>query len=112
MADIIGNFIDPEQYLINKKHVNDLDEDKSSPVNPSYYHIGGIECIDAIKSSSISMEAYRGFLKGNIMKYLWRYDRKHRTRPTEDLHKAEWYLQKLIDSYENLTITTPESANE
>ena len=40
--------------------------------NPSHYTQGGIECIDAIKAS-MSDEEYAGFLKGNALKYLWRY---------------------------------------
>ena len=29
------------------------------------------------------------------MKYLWRYDYKE--KPIEDLRKADWYLNRLID---------------
>lgn len=65
------------------------------PVNsPSHYtnNDGGIECIEAIEAS-LSLEAFKGFLKGNAMKYLWRYDRKN---GVEDLKKAEWYLDRLV----------------
>jgi len=41
-------------------------------------------------------EAFRGYLKGNCMKYLWRYTYKN--NPVEDLQKAQWYLAKLISS--------------
>ena len=68
----------------------DQDDD---PVNhPSHYTRGGIECIDAIKAS-MSLEAFRGFLQGNAMKYIWRYDAKG--KPVEDLDKAMWYLTRL-----------------
>ena len=60
--------------------------------HPAHYTQGGIECIDAIKSS-MTAEEFRGYLKGNIMKYLWRYRNKG---GTEDMRKAEWYLQRLI----------------
>ena len=60
--------------------------------NPSHYTQGGIECIDAIKAS-MSDEEYAGFLKGNALKYLWRY--QHKGKPVEDLKKAEWYLGRL-----------------
>ena len=43
-------------------------------------------------------EAFRGYLKGNCMKYLWRYTYKHENNPVEDLQKAQWYLAKLISS--------------
>lgn len=61
--------------------------------HPSHYNKGGVECIDAIKAS-MSEEAYRGFLKGNVIKYVYRYESKE--KPLEDLKKAEWYLGKLI----------------
>ena len=60
--------------------------------NPEHYTQGDIECIDAIKAS-MSHEAFLGFLKGNIMKYICRYERKQ--KPLEDLKKAGWYRQKL-----------------
>jgi hypothetical protein len=41
-------------------------------------------------------EQYFGYLKGNVMKYLWRYDYKE--KPVEDLRKADWYLNRLIDA--------------
>jgi hypothetical protein len=61
--------------------------------NPSHYRAGGIECIEAIEES-MTPEAFRGYLKGNCMKYLWRYTYKN--NPVEDLQKAQWYLAKLI----------------
>lgn len=52
----------------------------------------GIECIEAIESS-MSMEEFKGFLKGNVQKYIWRYSQKN---GAEDLKKAKWYLERLI----------------
>lgn len=77
-----------------------LEEDAATakqhdPVNsPSHYASGGIECIDAIKAS-MSHEAFLGYLKGNVQKYMWRYEKK--VNPSEDLKKARWYLNKLIE---------------
>lgn len=64
-----------------------------NPINPSHYTSGAIECIEAIEAS-LTAEAFRGFLKGNVIKYLWRYERK---KGSEDLLKAQWYLNRLID---------------
>jgi hypothetical protein len=36
-------------------------------------------------------------LKGNAIKYLWRCESKNNT--IEDLNKAIWYINKLIESY-------------
>lgn len=63
------------------------------PINPSHYTTGSVECIDAIEAS-MSRESFKGFLKGNCQKYLWRYEQKN---GLEDLNKAQWYLMKLID---------------
>ena len=65
--------------------------------NPSHYTSGSIECIDAIKAS-MTDEAFKGFLKGNVQKYLFRYEKKN--NPLEDLKKAQWYLTRLIQENE------------
>ena len=61
--------------------------------HPSHYTDGGIECIEAIESA-LTSEEYRGYLKGNIQKYVWR--EKHKGG-TESLKNAQWYLQRLIE---------------
>jgi len=60
--------------------------------HPSHYTDGGIECIEAIEAQ-LSLEEYRGYLKGNIAKYVWRESHKG---GTESLKKARWYLDRLI----------------
>lgn len=62
--------------------------------SPQHYASGGVECINAIKAS-MSQEAFKGYLKGNVQKYLWRYEKK--IAPLEDLHKAQVYLRWLIE---------------
>jgi len=63
--------------------------------SPPHYNDGEIECIDAIEAS-MTKEAFRGYLKGNMLKYLWRYENKG---GKEDLDKANWYLTKLRRSF-------------
>jgi hypothetical protein len=65
---------------------------KDNVDHPAHYTRGGIECIDAIEAS-MSAKEFRGYLKGNVLKYLWRYEDKW--DPEEDLAKAGWYLKKL-----------------
>ena len=62
--------------------------------HPPHYNQAGIECIDAIEAA-LGAENFEFYLQGNVMKYLWRYRYKN---GVEDLHKAKWYLEKLIDS--------------
>ena len=59
--------------------------------HPSHYCKGGIECIDAIRAS-MTPEAFAGYCKGNVMKYLFRYEDKN---GVEDLRKASVYLEWL-----------------
>ena len=61
--------------------------------NEHYKH-GNVECIEAIKSA-LTEEEYRGFLKGNIIKYVWREG--HKGTPLEDVHKAEDYTMMLVE---------------
>ena len=70
----------------------------NDPVNrPSHYTAGGIECLDAIAASMTPTE-YAGFLKGQVLKYIWRYRLKG--KPAEDLKKARFYLDRLIQIVE------------
>jgi|TARA_R110000787_G_scaffold71797_1_gene159988 hypothetical protein len=65
---------------------------------PEHYNTGSVECIEAIKAS-MSSEGFKGYLKGNIEKYLWRYEQKG--KPLQDLSKCNWYLTKLIKEITN-----------
>jgi hypothetical protein len=76
-----------------KSNLNDFEEPENDPVNhPAHYTQGGIECIDAIRAS-MTPEEFKGFLKGNAMKYLWRYENKG--HPLQDIEKGIWYSNRL-----------------
>jgi hypothetical protein len=59
---------------------------------PKHYNTGTIECIEAIKASMSPLE-FLGYLKGNVLKYTWRYS--YKGKPQEDIDKARWYLSRL-----------------
>lgn len=65
--------------------------------HPYHYCQGGIETIDVIKAK-ISPERFRGFLQGNVIKYVTRAEFKG--KQLEDLKKASWYLDRLIKELE------------
>ena len=67
---------------------------KEDQVNhpPHYTDGGGIECIEAIEAQ-LTAEEYQGYLRGNCVKYLWRW--RHKGGKT-DLAKAQWYLDRLL----------------
>lgn len=56
------------------------------------YNAGSIECVDAIEAA-LTPEEFRGFLKGNVIKYAWRERHKG---GAESMKKAQWYLAKWI----------------
>lgn len=60
--------------------------------HPPHYTDGEIECIEAIEAS-LTPEEFRGYCKGNLMKYGWRERLKGGTK---SLKKAQWYLDRLI----------------
>lgn len=66
--------------------------------NPAHYGQGNIECIEYILDF-LTDEEVIGYLRGNMAKYLhrWRYK-----NGIEDLKKARWYLNKLIEYEEKV----------
>ena len=71
------------------------DEKKEMVNHPSHY--GGdttYECIKVLKAW-MSKEEYQGFLRGNAIKYLCRTGKKD--AEIQELNKAKWYLEKLIE---------------
>ena len=61
--------------------------------SPPHYNQTGIECIHAISAATDA--GFKYYLQGNVMKYLWRFD--YKDQPLEDLQKAKWYLDRLIE---------------
>jgi hypothetical protein len=47
----------------------------------------------------MSDKEFLGYLKANVLKYMWRYD--YKGKPLEDLQKAQWYLDKLVNIIHN-----------
>lgn len=72
---------------------SDKSESETDPVNhPSHYNAYGLESLEAIEGS-MSREEYLGFLKGNALKYLYRYRLKGKS--VEDLSKAAFYIERM-----------------
>jgi hypothetical protein len=69
----------------------------SDPVNqPPHYRQGEIECIEAIEAA-LTPEEFRGYCKGNVIKYTWRERHKG---GGESLATALWYLRRLLAKLE------------
>lgn len=61
--------------------------------SPPHYNNGSIECIEAIEAM-LSKDEYIGYLRGNALKYMWRF--RYKSKPFEDLRKARWYEERLM----------------
>ena len=64
---------------------------KETVDHPDHYN-KGIEVIDFIDSWDMD------FNTGNAIKYLSLH--KYKNKPLEDLQKAKWYIERLIDNLE------------
>lgn len=65
--------------------------------HPPHYMVGGIETIDYMEAKS-TPEEFRGHLRLTALKYLSRTGYKNDA--IQDLKKAQWYLNKLIETIE------------
>jgi len=63
--------------------------------HPSHYNSGQYEVVDVIDDAGFG----EGFCLGNALKYILRA--KHKENYVEDLKKAKWYLEYLIQRIEN-----------
>jgi hypothetical protein len=63
---------------------------------PQHYNTGGIEAIDYIKQQL--GDGFVEYCEGNTLKYLHRW--RYKEHPVQDLRKAHWYLDKMIEAVE------------
>lgn len=85
----------PEEW--NSLKSKDYGKQYNNVHSPLHYNKGHVECIDAIESM-LSNEEYIGYLRGNSMKYRWRFRYKN---GFEDLSKAQWYEKRLVKFMED-----------
>lgn len=79
----------------NISRANDMKEDMVN-TPPHYRSDTGVECIDAIRAA-LGPEGFRAHCRATVIKYLWR----EKWDTAEDAKKAAWYLNKLVESYED-----------
>ena len=72
-------------------------EFKDNVNHPPHYGNGEIECIDYMKDN-MDPVMFMGYLEGNTKKYLHRY--RYKDKPLQDLRKAQWYLDRLVEEME------------
>lgn len=66
--------------------------------HPSHYMSEtGLETIDVIEAFTYDLKGIEAVDTGNILKYMCRWNKKN---GLQDLRKAQWYLEHLIDHVE------------
>ena len=66
--------------------------------HPNHYTSGKIEVIDIIEDQ-LTPEEYRGYIKGQVIKYTTRERHKN---GDEDLKKAHWYQTRYLEYLKKL----------
>lgn len=61
--------------------------------HPAHYNQGKYECIDEM-IALFGVEVVKGFCRCNVYKYKYRANMKN---GEEDIEKAEWYMDKLME---------------
>lgn len=69
----------------------------SDKINPAHYKNKSIETIDCIQSQ-LSSEEFKGYCKGNALKYISRSGLKYENTEEDDLMKAQWYLNRVLST--------------
>jgi len=94
----------PDEYLMILPDPKPLDELKKEPVktemvnHPSHYQsTGGIEVIDVMAAFTSDLQGIEAVDTSNVIKYICRWKHKN---GVEDLKKARWYIDHLINKLE------------
>lgn len=86
-----------EYMLHNVPIINSDDQMVDHP--PHYQSETGLEVIDVIEAFTFDLKGIEAVDTGNILKYICRWKKKN---GLQDLKKAKWYLEHLINHVENL----------
>lgn len=106
-AQVFAEAAEPEDTEPGENHLLDAvdllkaaieDYEENDVVNhPAHYTGGKMECIDIVDVMTEGKQGLEAFCTGNIVKYLYRYNKKG---GVEDVKKAEWYFKKLVEVLE------------
>ena len=79
--------------IFARDKARELDKEKVN--HPDHYNSGQYEVVDVIDDAGFG----EGFCLGNALKYILRA--KHKENYVEDLKKAKWYLEYVIERADN-----------
>ena len=102
----IQRVVQSGKVKLSPKEKVSTDFSKDMVNSPEHYASSSIECIDAMEAMTNQDREYKVSLNGHqmycwqvIFKYIWRFPFKKNS--LEDLKKAQWYLNRLIEGLEN-----------
>lgn len=78
---------------LNKEEINSYNINFDNVNKPKHYTDGKYECIDVMLETQ-GKESTMSFCLCNAFKYLYRHNKKN---GSEDIHKAQWYINKYIE---------------
>ena len=95
-----GNYYDPELGR-NVPIMTDSNPVTIDIVNepPHYISETGLETIDVIEAFTFDLKGIEAVCVANVIKYVCRFDKKN---GVQDLEKAKWYLERLINHRESI----------
>lgn len=87
--------------LYGSINIDDKQNKQIDEVNHPSYYISetGLETIDVIEAFTSDLKGIEAVDTANIIKYICRWKKKN---GLQDLKKAKWYLDNLIEYVENL----------
>ena len=97
--NMLNKCLDIIRATNHKEQTTNQSDSKSDMIcHPAHYNQGNIECIDAMAAATVNKHGIEAVCVSNVIKYLWRYESKN---GLEDVKKASWYLNRLIDELED-----------
>lgn len=95
VVDKVALYVYDYEYEIHRKAgEEDAPKTSSDAVNPQHYKQGRTEVIDIIEDAVEGADPFEAVCQANVLKYTLRYRHKN---GVEDLKKAVWYAEKLIE---------------
>lgn len=95
-----GYYIDlPKPVLLDKTFGERVQKPDMVNHPPHYQSETGMEVIDVIEAFTFDLKGIEAVCTANVLKYICRW---HNKNGVQDLKKAKWYLERLINHIENL----------
>ena len=85
--------------VISRERINEVNVPDMVNHPPHYQSETGLEVIDVIEAFTFDLKGIEAVDTGNVLKYICRWKKKN---GLQDLEKAQWYLNRLINHVKKL----------